>query len=83
MYLVLADVECRTKNRKRAVELLQKAFAETSNPQLLWQQAELQCDMNDVDGASAVVEKLAGLKFDEGGLDYLRGRDFSAQVEVA
>lgn len=76
MFLILADVECRTKNFAKALEILQKAFAETSNPQLLWLQADIQCDLGKLDEASALVEKLSAMKFSEGALDYLRGRIF-------
>ncbi len=74
MYRILADIQRRSKNLTAALALLQKAFSETKNPQLLWLEADLQCDRGDPDGAAATVEKLAALKFNKGGLDYLRGR---------
>jgi tetratricopeptide (TPR) repeat protein len=82
MFLVLADVESRAKNFAKALEILQKAFEETSNPQLLWLQGDVQCDLGDTKAAAAIIEKLE--KFDKlseskvnaGALDYLRGRIF-------
>jgi tetratricopeptide (TPR) repeat protein len=74
MYLILADTEIKTKNVAKAREVLEKAFGDLANPQLLWLAADVQCDQRDLDAAAASIDKLASLNFPAGGLDYLRGR---------
>jgi tetratricopeptide (TPR) repeat protein len=74
MYLLLADVENALNDGKQAVAILQKAYDESKNPELLWTMADWQLSALDLNGATATIEKLKSLDYPDVGLDYLRGK---------
>jgi cellulose synthase operon protein C len=74
MYLYLADSENRLKNRKQAVEIIQKAFKETNDPLFLWVHADWQIEEKDIEAAKASLKKLDTMQFDDRGSQYLRAK---------
>jgi predicted Zn-dependent protease len=74
MYVYLGDAENRLKNRKKAVEVIQKAFKETNDPFFLWIQADWQIEEKDLEAAKASLKKLEAMQFDARAREYLRGK---------
>ena len=78
-YFWLAEVEYRSKNHEKALEILQRGFKETKVPKFLWVQADWQIDAGDLKGAKESLAALSELHYDSRGLEYLRGKIYFAE----
>jgi tetratricopeptide (TPR) repeat protein len=74
-YLTLADIFERSRERDKALDVLDQGLKETKNaPQLLWSRVNLLIDAGDLKSASEGLEKLQDAKYPKPLQDYLGAR---------
>ena len=75
LYTTLADVELRSGQREKAVEVLDQGLKAThDDPQLLWAKANLLIDTNKIPEAQKTIADLQATGYPKGLIEYLLAR---------